>query len=296
MVTRRAVCFLSIGILVACLLALVGGGASLARAQAQADFQIGIPAHGCTLGSLRGAFGGHSEGTIVAQLPGLPPPPFLWVGVGLHDYDGEGNVRITYALDLGGNPVPWGATATGTYTVTRDCFVSVTISEDPLMGPWHFTGILSGSGMFQNMKFTYTDPYLMGFGTVKRTPFGGCSQRTLMGSYAILGQGMDISLPLPGFTLPFPMGHIATITTDGAGHLIGKGEEDTSGFAFPATYAGTYTVNPDCTVSFLVSDTELGATMTMPLQGIITGEGEFLEIHSIVPVPGQVFSDTWTKE
>ncbi|HVN92570.1 MAG TPA: hypothetical protein VMT38_02685 [Terracidiphilus sp.] len=299
MVTRRAICTLLTLSALASLPTLFACGAAVARAQdqfAQPDITTVNPANHCTLASLKGAYGGHSEGTIVAQLPGLPPPPFPWAGVALHEYDGAGNVRITYALSLGGNPVPWGTTAIGTYTITGNCLVSVTISEDPLMGPWHFQGQILGWGMFQKAHFMYTDPYMVGFGAIERTPVGGCSRRLLRGTYAIVGQGTDVSVPLPGFSPPFPMGHLATLTVDGAGNITGEGEEDTAGFAFPATYTGTYTVNPDCIVSFAISDTALGTTMTIPMQGVITGEGEFQQIHTIVTVPGQVFSDTGTKE
>lgn len=49
-------------------------------------------------------------------------------------------------------------------------------------------------------------------------------------------------------------------------------------------------------VSFVIGDTALGTTITIPLEETITGESPFREIYSIVTGPGEVFSDTWKKQ
>ncbi len=285
-------------LLVAVLIAVLGfsgcGSSLVSNAQAQ-DPAGGSSAAGCSVVTLNGTYGVLEQGTVLLALPipGTPPPPFPFATTVVATFDGGGKFWGKWTGSFGGVIVP--GTFAGTYQIKPDC--SYTDEFSPLPGlTAHHAGVIAGRGMFQELQFMYTDPFGFGTGTSKKIPGGGCSQETLKGTYAILGDGTDVNIPLPGFTPPFPMGHVATLTADGAGNLSGGGMENTSGFVFPATYAGTYTVNPDCTVSFVIADTALGTTMTLPLLGTMTGEGRYQELRTISTSPGAVFADTWTKQ
>jgi hypothetical protein len=249
----------------------------------------------CTADMLEGTYGVLEQGTAIlpVPIPGTPPPPFPVVNSAIATYDGDGKFWGKWTGSFGGANLS--GTFTGSYEVKPDCSYSDKFSPLPGLDA-HHSGIIVGHGMFQEIQFMYTDPFVFATGTAKKTPPRGCSQETLEGTYAVLGQGTDVSIPLPPFTPPFPMGHVAKLTADGGGHVSGAGTEDTNGFTFPATYAGTYTVSSDCAVSFVIEDTALGTTMSIPLQGMITREGRFQEIHTVVTGPGQVFSDTMRKE
>ncbi len=249
----------------------------------------------CSLPTLQGTYGVLEQGTILlpVPIPGTPAPPFPVVISAIATFDGDGKFWGKWTGSFGGVIVP--GTFAGTYRVNTDCTYSDEFSPLPGLVAHHL-GIVVGHGIFRQIQFMYSDLFVFATGTANRTPRGGCSQKSLSGIYGVVGQGTDVSIPLPGFTPPFPMGHVAQFTFDGTGHVSGKGTENTNGFSFPARYAGTYTVNSDCTVSFVIDDTALGTTMTVPLEGAITGEGPIREIHSIAVAPGEVFSDIWTKQ
>ncbi len=43
----------------------------------------------------------------------------------------------------------------------------------------------------------------------------------------------------------------------------------------------------------MIADTAMGSTVPIPEVGVITGEGQFQELRSIVSAPGLVFADTY---
>ncbi len=76
----------------------------------------------CSLATLKGAYGGLDQATVVGQLPGFPPPPFQSTLAQIVTYDGAGHfsgigVAATFGTLVIPGPVPFG----GTYTVTREC-------------------------------------------------------------------------------------------------------------------------------------------------------------------------------
>jgi len=251
----------------------------------------------CSMTTLRGSYGGFAQGTILVQLPGMPAPPFPWAGVGLHNFDGSGNWSVTYAMGIGGAVVPWGAQMIGTYTISRDCTLAIQGTDMPTGSPVAITGTISGEGLLQEVHFMYAVPYTFASGMLRKTPRGGCSQRTFRGTYAVFGQGTDVDVAFPGFPPPpFPMGHVGKLTANGLGYFSGAAMEDMDGFPFPATSAASYTVKADCSVSGTIADSALGLTIYVPFQGVITGEGQFQEIHIILTNPGSVFADTWKTD
>ena len=109
------------------------------------------------MATVKGSYGAFAQGTVLAQFPGFPRPPYAGVVAGLHSYDGAGNVFITYAASFGGVIMPWGATATGTYTVNRDCTILVSVVSSGGL-PANFVGVITGRGMLQEVHIMYTDP------------------------------------------------------------------------------------------------------------------------------------------
>jgi len=254
----------------------------------------------CSLATLKGTYGDQEQGTVVMDI-GFGTPPFPVVLSGSVTYDGKGKVWATDTASFNGVLMP--GTATGTYAVNPDCTYSDEITPYPSGPTSHHAGIITGEGISQQVDFTYTDPWLVAFGTLRKTPPWGCSSSTLKGTYEIFGQGEDTSMliPIPGFPLPpFPAGHVGVFTADGAGHFSGKDVEKVDVVAAPTTFIATYTVNPNCTVSFTLTETIPTpggpVTMTAHETGTITGLGDSQEVHSIMTDAGWVFVDTANKQ
>lgn len=241
----------------------------------------------CSVATLKGTYGGHAEGTVLAQFPGFPPPPYPAVAAGLHSYDGAGNVSVTYGSSLGGVIIPWGVVATGTYTVTPDCKVSVALT-DP-MGSYHFVGMIMGQGMQQEVHLMYTDPFWVLSGMFRRTPRRGCSQASLRGKYLLFGQGLA---SIPNLPPLLPAAHVGIMTADGQGNLSGNDTLNIAGTVAPDTFTGTYTVNLDCTYSATIT-TGVGVLQEA---GTITGEDQQQEIHTIFMESGWVVAESAQKQ
>ena len=73
----------------------------------------------CSLSSLTGRYAVTSEGTIIAQLPGLPAPPFPFGEVGIDTFDGTGMWSGQVTVNLGGAVAP--VSVNGTYTINGNC-------------------------------------------------------------------------------------------------------------------------------------------------------------------------------
>ena len=71
-----------------------------------------------------------------------------------------------------------------------------------------------------------------------------CTAASLDGSYAFQVDGANVSNP---YLPPGPFAAVGRNTYDGKGHLGGSIVVSANGSIIPATYTGTYTVNPDCT-------------------------------------------------
>jgi hypothetical protein len=122
---------------------------------------------------------------------------------------------------------------------------------------------------------------------------GTCSRATVQGSYVVFGQG-TITGPLPGFPPPpFPTNHSGIVSFDGAGNFTGSEMASLDGLVGPATFTGTYTVNPNCTVTVELTNS-LG--LTVHEWGTISGSGALQEVHLIVTDAGWVFDETVKKQ
>jgi hypothetical protein len=245
----------------------------------------------CSLRTLKGSYGYFEQGTIVQQLPGLPLPGSLFASSGIATYDGNGNSSGKGTTSWNGVSVQ--GTSTGTYTVNPDCTFSgqFTNAQGRV---FHYVGTMTGGGAFQELHYTYTDPFLVGVRTLKKTPPEGCSLATAKGTYALFGQGTVTSqlsgLPPP----PFPWADAGGIVTfDGNGSFSGKTTESPNGTILPITVTGTYTVNPDCSGSAEIH-TSLG--FVLHEAGAITGTGILTEFHTIITDAGAVYAETLKKQ
>lgn len=73
----------------------------------------------CSLSTLKGTYSVQGQGTVVAQLPGFPIPPFPFAEVAVDRFDGTGNVSGQATVNIDGVVVQ--ATVAGTYAVNPDC-------------------------------------------------------------------------------------------------------------------------------------------------------------------------------
>jgi hypothetical protein len=119
-----------------------------------------------------------------------------------------------------------------------------------------------------------------------------CSLATLKGTYGVLEEGTIVQ-QIPGFLPPpVPIAIAATAFFDGAGKLSGTATASVGGFINTGPFAGTYTVNPDCTYSDEFTDS-LG--FTNHHAGAIIGDGMFREIQYIYTDAGTVAFGTAKK-
>ena len=242
----------------------------------------------CTLASIKGSFGGAAHGWVFESIPGLPPPPIPFVGVGLPTYDGAGHFSLRSTISMGGFIVPWSA-GSGTYNVTKDCsFSAVQTFEDGTYVTWF--GTITGRGMSQEIHLIYTDSYWTVSGTQRRIPIGGCSMETMKGTYGLFGEGF---LTLPNLPPLLPGNHVGIFAADGKGYFFGEDTSNVAGVVMPDTFTGEYTaINPDCSVSARINASD----GVFHEEGTITGVGNHQEGHLIITEPGWVFSESVKKQ
>jgi hypothetical protein len=105
----------------------------------------------CTLRSIRGSYAVVGHGTIVSQLPGLPPPPVLFAETGLATFDGVGNLFGRVSASLNGVIIE--PTFAGTYSVNADCSTSFTVNTSVGLVV-HEDGVIIGQGKEFNVQST----------------------------------------------------------------------------------------------------------------------------------------------
>ena len=119
------------------------------------------------------------------------------------------------------------------------------------------------------------------------TPAKICSLATLKGSYGFFGQGTVVTQP------PVQIVTSGIINYDGHGNISGESINNVDGSGgMGDTFTGTYTVNPDCTLS---GQHISPSGETLHYVGTITGSGMLQEIHFVVTDPGFVASGTDKK-
>jgi hypothetical protein len=98
-----------------------------------------------------------------------------------------------------------------------------------------------------------------------------------------------LALP-PGFSGPF--GEVGRQTFDGQGNTEGTATLSANGNIVRVTFAGTYSVNPDCTGSMSFFVPEVNATATLDL--VIDDDGD--ELRAIVTGAGAIETREYRKQ
>ena len=123
-------------------------------------------------------------------------------------------------------------------------------------------------------KFTLVTLAALALGiapTAMAAPHTGCSVLSLKGTFSDKDTGY-LTAP-PSFAGPFAGVNLETF--DGNGVLKGSGVSSVNGNIAPTTFQGTYTVNADCTGTYIIQNS-LG--LTVHAFFVITDDGNELDI------------------
>jgi len=116
----------------------------------------------------------------------------------------------------------------------------------------------------------------------------GCSAATLKGTYALTFSGFFTTGPVPAAINAFiPVAGGGLVTFDGNGNLSASETVSLGGLITPVNIPGTYTVNSDCTGTFIT-------TPNAHLNLVILRNGR--EIQAVNTVPGNVILDNFVKQ
>ena len=115
-----------------------------------------------------------------------------------------------------------------------------------------------------------------------------CSARTLNGTYALTFSGFTTSGPVPAAINNFiPVAGGGLVTFDGHGNVSASETVSVGGLISAVDVPGTYTVNSDCTGTFIT-------TPNAHLNLVILRNGR--EIQAVNTVPGNVILDNFIKQ
>jgi hypothetical protein len=115
-----------------------------------------------------------------------------------------------------------------------------------------------------------------------------CSDATLNGTYALTFSGFTTRGPVPAAINNFtPVAGGGLVTFDGHGNVSTSETVSVGGLISPVDVPGTYTVNSDCTGTFIT-------TPNAQLNLVILRNGK--EIQAVNTVPGNVILDNFIKQ
>jgi hypothetical protein len=104
----------------------------------------------CSTTSLHGTYAMQAQGTIVGQIPGLPPPPFPFAEAGIVAFDGTGNLSGHSTVNAGGLTSP--ALFTGSYTVKSDCTGTLAVNLNNGLIAHDATVVVRGGREFHDVQ------------------------------------------------------------------------------------------------------------------------------------------------
>jgi hypothetical protein len=113
--------------------------------------------------------------------------------------------------------------------------------------------------------------------TAKAQVNKGCSAATLQGTFAYTSTGSFVAAPAP----LGPVAETGAQTFDGIGATSATGMSSTNGTIAPATSAGTYTVNADCTGTFIL---QIAPGIAAHYFFVITNDGSNYQAICMDPV------------
>lgn len=110
----------------------------------------------CSVASLGGTYAIQGQGTIVAQIPNFPPPPFPFAETGIVTFDRAGKLSGKTTVSFNGFVVQ--PTFTGTYTVNSDCTGSFTIQSSIGITLHDDVVVIGGGRRFESVE---PDPFVV---------------------------------------------------------------------------------------------------------------------------------------
>ena len=119
-----------------------------------------------------------------------------------------------------------------------------------------------------------------------------CTQADYRGVYAYSSQGALIQLPPQGAALVGPFAQAGVIVSDGQGNLTLQTMASYNGFVLPGNTTATYTVTPDCQITFFVALPE-PLNVASQFQGVLAWGARQTALMITVPqgsvLPAQQF-------
>jgi hypothetical protein len=109
----------------------------------------------CSLSTLKGNYSVQGQGTVVAQFPGFPAPPFPFAEVAIDFIDGAGNITGNFTANAGGVLVS--GTVAGTYAVNPDCTGTISLLTNSGIPVNESFLVLRNGGL----RLVQTDPFVV---------------------------------------------------------------------------------------------------------------------------------------
>src|SRR5437763_331666 len=116
----------------------------------------------------------------------------------------------------------------------------------------------------------------------------GCSNASLRGTFAFTSTGFIAAPPV----VAGPFVEVGTQNFDGKGTTTASATASQNGNILQLTVTGTYTVNPDCTGTFIVTVAPIG--LTLHVFFVIDKNGS--ELQAIEAEPGLVITRIYRRQ
>lgn len=110
---------------------------------------------GCSPSILKGAYSVQGQGTVIAQFPGFPAPPFPFAEVAIDFIDGAGNITGEFTANVDGVVVS--GTVAGTYTINPDCTGTISLLTNSGIPVNESFLVLRNGGL----RLVQTDPFIV---------------------------------------------------------------------------------------------------------------------------------------
>jgi hypothetical protein len=109
----------------------------------------------CSLSTLKGTYSVQGQGTVVAQVPGFPTPPFPFGEIAIDFLDGAGNISGNFTANVDGAVVS--GTVAGTYTMNGDCTGTISLETNSGVPVNESLVVLRNGGL----RLVDTDSYIV---------------------------------------------------------------------------------------------------------------------------------------
>ena len=232
----------------------------------------------CTQKTLRGTYVFTASGFTIVS--GVAQPKAIVEAI---DFKGDGTLTVPFSTrSVNGSVIRVPAGGTGKYSLDTGCSGTVTFDGGP-----SFDAFSSPSGQKVWMIQTNSDTVFEGVSESASRAEAVCSNETLTGSYGLMLSGSRpaafVPPGQPGFIgqLEQVYGSVVQIF-DGKGNFtqVDNVKGSVSGITPDRPGKGTYTVNPDCSVTQIVSPAP-GLQITS--KGVIVDGGKEFRQNTITP-------------